>query len=96
MNRRQIECFAYVDSQRNRGAREGIGLAISLLEQPKWANALLIEQFVHLLDGGEPIETNVEDNLQSAALVFAGIESSRSKMPVNVQEHLLRAAAQVG
>jgi hypothetical protein len=32
------------------------------------------------------METNVEDNLQFVALVFAGIKSSRTGMPVKVQE----------
>ena len=43
------------------------------------------EQFVRWLEGGEPMETNVEDNLRSLALVFAAIESSASGMPVDVQ-----------
>ena len=34
------------------------------------------------------METNVEDNLQSVALIFAAIESSRTGMPVKVQEFL--------
>ena len=54
-------------------------------------NAWLIEQFVHWLDGGEPMETNIEDNLQSVALIFAVIESSRSGQPVKVQELLNQA-----
>lgn len=64
------------------------GQNIPLLEQPKWANTWLIEQFVHWLDGGPPMETEVEKNLQSVALVFAAIESSRTGQPVNVQELL--------
>ena len=35
--------------------------------------------------------TNVEDNLQSVALIFAAIESNRSGQPVKVQEFLRRA-----
>ena len=61
---------------------------LPLLYQPKWANTWLIEKFVRWLDGGEPMETNVQDNLQSVALVFAAIESSRTGMPVKVQEFL--------
>jgi hypothetical protein len=40
------------------------------------------------------METNVEDNLQSVALIFAAIESSCTGQPVKVQEflHLARAA----
>jgi predicted dehydrogenase len=61
---------------------------IENLEQPKWGNAWLIEKFVHWLGGGEQMETNVEDNLQSVALVFSVIESSRTGMPVYVQKFL--------
>ncbi|MFC1525702.1 hypothetical protein ACFL6X_02705 [Candidatus Latescibacterota bacterium] len=41
-----------------------------------------------LYEGGEPMETHVEANLQSVALVFGAIESSRSGQPVAVQEFL--------
>ncbi len=66
---------------------------LPLLEQPKWANAWLIEQFVDWLDGGKPMLTNVEANLQSIALIFAAIESSRTGKPVKVQ-HMLADARQ--
>ena len=64
---------------------------IEHLQQPKWANTWLIEQFVHWLDGDGPMETNVWDNLQSVALVFAAIESNRTGQPVKVQEFLAKA-----
>jgi len=64
------------------------GRSVDLLDQPKWANAWLIEKFCKWLDGGEPMETNVESNLQSVALIFAAIESSRTGQPVKVQEFL--------
>jgi predicted dehydrogenase len=90
MGNRQIERFVYDPSQKNRSAREGTGEKVALLQQPKWANAWLVEQFVDWLDGGAPMETNVEDNLQSVALIFAAIESSRTGMPVKVQEFLAK------
>ena len=68
---------------------------IPLLEQPKWSNTWLIEKFARWLDGGEPMETNVENNLQSVALIFAAIESSRTGMPVKVQEFLAKAREKV-
>jgi hypothetical protein len=37
------------------------------------------------------METNVWDNLQSVALVFSAIESSRTGQPVKVQEFLAQA-----
>ena len=64
---------------------------IPLIEQPKWSNTWLIEKFVRWLDGGEPMETNVEDNLQSVALIFAAIESSKTGQPIKVQEFLAKA-----
>jgi hypothetical protein len=67
---------------------------IPLISQPKWANTWLIEKFVHWLDGRGPMETNVEDNLQSVALIFAAIESSRTGQPVRVQEFLSKAREQ--
>lgn len=90
LNRRSLEYFSHDDVSYNTGT-EGQGKKIPLLEQPKWANTWLIEKYVRWLDGGEPMETNVEDNLQSIALIFAAIESSRSGQPVKVQELLAKA-----
>ncbi|HEY3397728.1 MAG TPA: Gfo/Idh/MocA family oxidoreductase [Armatimonadota bacterium] len=70
------------------GADNPAGEPLPLLEQPKWANSWLIEKFVRWLEGGPEMETNVEANLQSVALVFAAIESSRTGQPVQVQEYL--------
>jgi predicted dehydrogenase len=88
---RRLERFPY-DVKRQRVSKsEGDGEEIPLLQRPKWMNAWLIEQFVDWLDGGAPMETNVEANLQSVALIFAVIESGRSGQPVKVQELLHRA-----
>jgi predicted dehydrogenase len=94
LNRRKLERFYYEEENKRLNLQENEGEAIPLLEQPKWANAWLIEKFVRWLDGGEPMETNVQDNLQSVALVFSAIESSRTGQPVRVQEFLARAAAE--
>jgi predicted dehydrogenase len=56
----------------------------------------LIEKFVRWLDGGEPVETNVQDNLQSVALIFAAAESGRTGRPVEVQDFLAQARQAVG
>lgn len=88
LNRRRLERFDYDPSRQWTSVCEGEGETVELLDRPKWANTWLIEKFVHWLDGGEPMETNVEDNLQSVALVFAAIESSRTGMPVKVQNLL--------
>jgi len=95
LNRRRLERFPYNRSGSWATATEGSGEEIPLLQQPKWANTWLVEKFVHWLDGGPPMETNVEDNLQSVALVFAAIESSRTGQPVHVQEFLSNARRRV-
>jgi len=64
-----------------------------MLEQDKWMNTWLVAQFLGWLDGGPAMETNIEDNLQSVALTFAAIESSRTGEPVQVPEFLRRAQA---
>jgi len=61
---------------------------VPLLEQPTWRNPWLAEQFLDWREGGPPMETRVEDNIQASALVFASIESSRTGQPVKVQEFL--------
>ncbi|MBM3932970.1 MAG: Gfo/Idh/MocA family oxidoreductase [SAR202 cluster bacterium] len=71
--------------------RYGGGLApegLPLLQQLKWKHTWLIEKFVRWLDGGDPMETRVEDNLHSLAMCFAGIESSRTGRPIKVKEFL--------
>lgn len=95
MDQRQIEAFDYDPSRQTRYETQGKGRALPLLQQEKWSNAWLIEKFVHWLEGGEPMETNVDDNLQSVALIFSAIESSRTGLPVNPQELLQRARAKV-
>ncbi len=91
LSHRHLERFPYDSGQQNRTAREGEGQPIALLEQPKWANTWLVEKFVQWLDDGPPMATNVEDNLQSVALIFGAIESSRTGQSVKVQD-LLNAA----
>ncbi len=76
-------------------AREGTGQSIALRDQPKWANAWLVEKFARWLAGGEPMETHIDANLQSVALVFAAIESSRRGTPIQVQQLLAESMAAV-
>ena len=86
MDQRNVERFAYTGGRVT--SLEGQGDTIPPLEQAKWMNTWLVEQFVQWLDGGPPMETNIEDNLQSVALIFAAIQSSRTGQPVKVQELL--------
>ncbi len=66
---------------------------LPLLERPVWTNAWLAEQFVHWLDGGPEPACSLRDNLQCCALLFAAIESARTRQPVDVQTFLLRHLA---
>ncbi|MCU4801120.1 Gfo/Idh/MocA family oxidoreductase [Halobacteria archaeon HArc-gm2] len=71
------------------------GEAVPLDEREHWSNTWLVGQFLDWLDGGEPMATNVHDNLQSVALVEAAIESSETDQPVAVQKLLADARATV-
>jgi len=67
---------------------ESAGEPLPMADGDRWSNEWLVEQFLDWLDGGEPMATDVESNLQSVALVEAAIESGDSGEPVNVQDLL--------
>jgi len=67
------------------------GESLSLDSGEKWTNTWLIEQFCDWLDGGEPMATRVEENLQSMALIEAAMASSERGEAVAVQELLAKA-----
>ncbi len=91
MDNREVQRFVHQPEAKSVFVREGEGESVPLLEQRKWKDAWLVEKFVRWLDGGEPMETNIEANLQSVALIFSAIESSRTGQPVAVQAFLERA-----
>ncbi|MBX3012215.1 MAG: Gfo/Idh/MocA family oxidoreductase [Caldilineaceae bacterium] len=93
MDRRRVERHPYEGGRIYK--REGEGIELPLLEQAKWRNSWLVEQFVQWLDGGPAMETHIEANLQSVALIFAAIQSSQTGQPVNVQELLAATRRQV-
>ena len=95
LDHRQMERFVYNPEATWTHAREGEGTKLPMLAQPKWANAWLIEKFVGWLDGGPPMETRVEENIQAVAIVFAAIESSRTGLPVRVQDLLAKTRERV-
>lgn len=88
LSNRRLESFVHDPSATNVLKKEGEGTAVPLLERWGWLHPWLIEKFCAWLDGGGPMETNVEDNMQSVALIFSAIESSRTGRPVRVQEFL--------
>ena len=91
LDHRELKCYSTVRegskseliNSRNSGVKK-----IQNINQAEWGNSWLIRKFIHWLDGGKPMETNVEDNLQSMAMVFSAIESSRTGLPVKVQDFL--------
>jgi predicted dehydrogenase len=87
MNHRDIEVFIRQDFWRQQN-REGRGQKIELMAQPKWINYWLFEKFAKWRDGGPPMETEVQENLQASALVFASIESKNKGAPVKVQDYI--------
>ena len=84
LHHRDVEVFVRQDIWRQQH-REGEGQKIAPIVQPKWINPWLIEKFARWRDGGEPMETRVDENVQASALVFAAIQSSESGLPVRVQ-----------
>jgi predicted dehydrogenase len=71
------------------------GVEVTLLERSAWAHAVVIEDFLDWLDGGDPAPTSVAENLHSTAVMFAAIESSRRRQVVDVAELLAEVAAAV-
>ncbi len=86
LDRQAIECRAY----------QGETKVIEQRDQAKWSNAWLVEQFVSWMNGGKPMATHIDANLQSVALIFAAIESSHRGEPVDVQDFLKKAMDEAG
>ncbi|QSG15103.1 Gfo/Idh/MocA family protein [Halapricum desulfuricans] len=64
------------------------GESIPLEDGEKWMNAWLVERFTEWRAGGEPMDTRIEANLQSMALIEAAMRSSERDEPIAVQELL--------
>lgn len=88
LNHRRVERFTYTPGTTRTPGREGEGETLPLLERPFWTHQWLIEQFIDWLNGGPAMETAVERNLESLAIVFAAVESSRAKQPIAVPDVL--------
>jgi predicted dehydrogenase len=86
LDRRDLRRFGYVPGKSWASAAGDRGEEMPLIQQSKWANTWLVEQFVGWLDGGPALETNVVANLQSVALVAAAIESSRTGAAVKIAD----------
>ena len=67
--------------------RRGGGLVteeVPLMKPPLEGHGAVIGQFLDWLDGGPAPESTLEDNVRSAAIVFAAIEASRTSRTVDV------------
>ena len=95
MDHRRVERHDHIAGQSHTGGREQHGTEVPNLERDGWSHRWLVQQFVAWLDGGPEMETNVEANLQSVAMIFAAIESSRTGQPVKVQDLLAATRDQV-
>jgi predicted dehydrogenase len=95
MDHRRVERHDHTPGIERHDGHEQHGVEVPSLERDGWSHRWLVQQFVEWLDGGPPMETNVQDNLQSVALIFAAIESNRTGMPVKVQEFLAAAQSRV-
>src|SRR5205823_4036934 len=65
----------------------GTGLSVqdvAPVRRPHEGHLAILEQFLDWLDGGEAPATVLDDNLRSAAMVFAAIEASRAGQAVDV------------
>jgi len=88
LNHRRVERFTYNPGATHTAGIEGEGEELPLLERPYWAHQWLVEQFLDWMNGGPAMESEVQRNLESLAIVFAAIASSRTGQPVRVQDHL--------
>jgi predicted dehydrogenase len=95
LDRRSLTRYPYETVGGWGNAEPDDGEAIPLDERAAWSDRWLVEQFVDWLDGGDPMPTNVDDNLQSVALVEAAIESNETGAPVRVDELLADARDRV-
>ena len=68
-------------------------MEIPLLDQPLWANALVTEQFCDWLLGAQPPLNALASHIQTAALVFAAVESGHTGKAIDVQDYLKKSYA---
>ncbi|MEW6360179.1 MAG: Gfo/Idh/MocA family oxidoreductase [Planctomycetota bacterium] len=55
---------------------------------PPTGHHAILDRFLGWLDGGDPPETQLEDNIKSFAMLFAAIEAAESKEVKNVADYM--------
>lgn len=58
-----------------------------ILQAPTSGHHKILKDFLEWLDGGIPPETNINDNIQSAIMIFAAIDANKQASIKNVQEY---------
>jgi len=94
LHRKRVEAFPH-SPERSGPAQEGEGAEIAPPDRERWGHGRVIEQFLDWLEGGEPMETRVDENLKLAALCSAAIESSRTGKPIRVETYFEETDAKV-
>jgi len=61
---------------------------IAPIAAPRTGHHTIVSDFLDWLDGGEPPETQLEDNIHSAALLFAAIDTIAKGEPRRVSDYL--------
>jgi predicted dehydrogenase len=79
-----------VTLQNHRGFPYPVLAEIPLRSEAYWDHALIVRSFIDWLDGGKAPDTQLEDNIQCCALLFAAVESANTGKVVDVQEFLKR------
>ena len=79
-----------VTVENHRGYPFPVKAEVPLCAAPYWDHSRIVRDFLSWLDGGNPPATQLEDNLQCCAMVFAAIESAKTGKAVDVQAFLRR------
>jgi predicted dehydrogenase len=71
---------------RHQRGRDVVTEEVPAVQVPREGHAWIVAEFLDWLDGGPAPATVLEDNMRSAAMIFAAIESARSGHMVDVQD----------
>lgn len=73
---------------------QGMRLTEVAAAQPQWSgHEAVICRFLDWLDGGEAPETVIDDNIKSAAMLFAAVEAAQEGRAVEVEAMVAQATA---
>ena len=81
MTEEEVRIYPY---EENKGSRTPTYYLADNEPGSAWGNSLLLEKFVKWVEGGEPMETNIQDNIRSFALVHAIIRACKTGKEVDV------------